>query len=117
VSVVDCVGFDGECDLSEKRASSIKNHPDINSERLIFQGELERDGKRYLRRDYAGGFVELYYFDGVHDCWVVEGYRHKDILGMPYDFECCLSSPVLYGLYLESVRLMKDKKRFPTFDN
>jgi hypothetical protein len=87
-----------------------KNLPYLISEEQFAMGE-----KNYFRRDYSDGLVELYHYNGERGFWVVEGYRDKEILGMSYDFEWCLSSKVLCGLYLESVKIIKDKKYFPVF--
>jgi hypothetical protein len=82
---------------------------------IIAEKPFTREGKEYVRRDYSDGFTELYFYDTERGCWLVEGYRNKQILGMPYNFDWCLSSNVLCGLYLESVKIIKNKKHFPVF--
>jgi hypothetical protein len=97
--------------LLDDNYSADKKSSYIISERPFVRGE------KCLRRDYSDGFTELYFYDTERACWLVEGYRNKKILGMPYDFERCLSSNVLCGLYLESVKIIKDKKHFPKFSS
>ena len=63
------------------------------------------------RRDYADGSVDLITYNADKRSWLFETYAKKDILGMDYDFEYCLSVPYLSGLYFISATVLYERSK------
>lgn len=78
-----------------------KHTSEIIGDRLYKQGD-----KEYIRRDYADGSVDLITYDEDRHSWLYETYAKRDILGMDYDFEYCLSVPYFATLYFISAIML-----------
>ncbi|MCH5165206.1 MAG: hypothetical protein J1G01_02265 [Clostridiales bacterium] len=90
-----------------KNIPPIRKHTGaIVCDRAYMQGDRE-----VLRRDYADGYVDLITYNAEKRLWIFETYAKKEILGMDYDFEYCLSVPYLCGLYFVSAVVLREVKR------
>lgn len=77
-----------------------KNTPPIVSEVPFKRGHTD-----YVRRNYQDGTVDLIYYDNACRKWIFEIYQYTEVAAMNYDFEECLSSPLLYTRYLVRIGL------------
>lgn len=78
-----------------------KHTSEIIGDRPYMQGD-----KEFLRRDYADGSVDLITYDENKHSWLYETYAKKEIPGMDYDFEYCLSVPYFAALYFISATML-----------
>ena len=90
----------------KNRPPQRKHTSEIIGDRPYMQGD-----KEYLRRDYADGSVDLITYDENKHSWLYETYAKKEILGMDYDFEYCLSVPYLSGLCFLSASALREYRR------
>jgi len=73
---------------------------------IIGDRPYKQGDKEFLRRDYADGSVDLITYDKDKHSWLYETYAKKEILGMDYDFEYCLSVPYFATLYFISATIL-----------
>lgn len=92
--------------MKNKTPPKRKLTSEIIGDRPYIQGD-----KEYIRRDYADGSVDLITYDKDKHSWLYETYAKKEILGMDYDFEYCLSVPCLSGLYFLSASVLYEYYR------
>ncbi len=78
---------------------------------IIGDRPYKQGDKEFLRRDYADGSVDLITYDRDKHSWLYETYAKKEIPGMDYDFEYCLSVPYLSGLYFNCATVLHEYTR------
>ncbi|MCH5350381.1 MAG: hypothetical protein J1F39_00235 [Clostridiales bacterium] len=75
---------------------------------VVKESEHTCGDKKYFRRDYVDGSADLITYNEDKGYWLFETFTNKKILGMEYDFEYCLSSPIFCGLYFVSATVIFD---------
>lgn len=93
----------------------MKNSPPKrkNTADILREADFDCGDKKYVRRDYTDGTVDLITYNGNKKYWLFETFINKKILGMEYDFEYCLSSPAFCGLYFVYSTIIYDRRRAP----